>query len=112
MNLKGYSVKETSEFKGELRLRVKHNGTQYDLVFDFERHGTPPNAHSPFPSPDKDIYAWPAEEIPEELTFDAGTEEAQKLTLGFSSLPDGINLIHDEYSEVEVGKSPFINYSD
>jgi hypothetical protein len=109
MEVKEYTVTNTSEFKGELTLVVEHNGETYELLFDFQRHGTPPHAHSPFPSPDKEIYAWPAQDLPENLLFEAGTEKAQTVMLaGVGGLPDGINLIQGNYQNIETGKSPFI----
>lgn len=112
MEVTSYTVTNTDEFEGELDLVVEHKSTEYELQFEFQRRGTPPHAHSPFPSPDKEIYAWPTEEIPSELKFDAGTEEAATLVFGVG-LPEGINLLPDHYENVESGnRSPFVNYPD
>lgn len=112
MEVTEYTVTNTDEFEGELELTVKYDGIEYELLFDFQRRGTPPHAHSPFPSPDKEIYAWPAEEIPNELKFEAGTDEAATLVFGIG-LPDGINLLPDHYENVESGnRSPFVIYPD
>jgi hypothetical protein len=112
MNITDYTIKEEGELEGKLLLIISHNTETYELEFEFKRYGTPPHAHSPFPSSETEIYAWPIENIPNELQFEAGTKEAAKLAFG-TGLPDEINLLPKPYSEVQSGnRSPFILYSN
>jgi len=113
MNLEEYTVTNTGDYTGELTLIVSHDGTEYSLDFTFEERGTAPNEHSPFPSSDTEIYAWPTDDIPEEIRFEAGTDEAAVLVFGIG-LPEDINLLDRPYDQVdETGsRSPFVKYPD
>lgn len=112
MELQSYEVENDGEFTGQLTVVIESEGESYTVEFDFEQHGTSPTAHSPFPSPEKDIYAWPSDGVPEELVVEAGTDEAVYLGIVGVGLPDSITLLDGEYSSVDSVRSPFISYPE
>lgn len=113
MIVREYTVRNTDELEGEIDLVVENDGEEYELEFEFQKRGTPPHAHSPLPSGNKEIYAWPVEPIPDDLKFDVDSEEATIISLGGIGLPDAVNLLPEPYDEVDSGnRSPFIEYSD
>jgi hypothetical protein len=112
MEVNEYTLRNTGELEGELELVIEHEGEEYRLDFEFQKHGTPPHSYSPFPSGNKEIYAWPVEPIPDELKFDVGSEEAKAALLGGIGLPDSFNLLPEPYDDVDSGnRSPFVIYN-
>lgn len=100
--------------EGSFNITIKtEDNEKFVIEFNFVKRATDPSAHTPFPSPDSEneIYAWPAEEIPEELTFDVDTVEATSIVFETSTRFKGINLLNEPYSKAETIESPFVNYN-
>jgi hypothetical protein len=107
MELLNYAINNESE---KLELEIEEDGETFQLTFSFVERTTDPEESSPFPTGNKQVYAWPTEDIPEELL--APNKLPESLVHGVESdLPNGINLLPVPYSEAETAnKSPFIDY--
>lgn len=113
MEIEEFEIRESTEGSGEMNVRVSSDEEAYELVFSYVKRCFGPHEHSPFPTGDKKIYAWPKESIPKELKAEEGSDEAlHRHIVGVDSqLPDDIHFLSTEYSECEnVNKSPFVEY--
>jgi hypothetical protein len=108
MELNGYAVNEETN---ELKLELTHQQQDYSVLFDFVERATGPLEHVMFPTGNKQLYAAPKEDIPDDLrlTPNSVAEEVEhKIEM---SLPNGINLLrvpYEDVSEPEDTYSPFI----
>jgi hypothetical protein len=112
MKVKEYSVQYEKDYKGTLTLDIEHNDKIYEVEFEFVERTTEPHENSPFPTGDSKKYAWPSQEIPKDIKFEVGTDEAIVYTMGsVPGVPEEVELLKKQYGEVEnVNRSPFVKY--
>lgn len=113
MKVENYSVLESTNLAGELRVEITHDRESYSLVFSYVRRCFGPHEHGPFPTGNKKVYAWPSEDIPSKLKAEKGSQEAlDRHIVGIDSqLDDDIVFLANEYNKCEnVNKSPFVEY--
>lgn len=104
MEVKSFSI----EYKEKLiRLGIIHNGVTYNINFNYSEED-----NSMFGSTESKKYAWPKEEIPDELKFESGDEATTQL-LDFSrAIPDDVYLIDKnpkEYDDFNNKRHPFLS---
>lgn len=105
-------IPDDNSEEGMLTITVKTDDDEFEMQFNYVRRATDPSVHTPFASPqsERTIYAWPNEEIPDELMFDVDTVEATNIVFETSTEFDKLTLLDKPYSESEGIKSPFVEY--
>ena len=110
MDLKEYSLHSTKDAPtGELELVIEYDGEEFTIQFEFIEAAIAPWESSPIPMGSTEIYAWPSDSIPSELTFEKGHRDAiLAVVLEQDDLPEHIHLLDGPYTEVDQQRNPFI----